>query len=163
MVSEADAEDLTQDVAIAALRALPALRNRASFPAWLCAIARNRGRYVLKARPTALTTHPEDAHFQDIVDPAGRDSCKPSGVEEILREIRRLPTSYREPLILRLLLEMTGPEIARQTGKTQGSVRVNLCRGMKVLRRRLAQALEAGANEPHFWARRVVRPRSRDR
>ena len=39
--------------------------------------------------------------------------------------------------MLRLLLEMTGPEIARHTGMTEGSVRVNLCKGMKLLRRRL--------------------------
>jgi RNA polymerase sigma-70 factor (ECF subfamily) len=29
---------------------------------------------------------------------------------------------------------MTGPEIAKQTGLTPDSVRVNLCRGMKMLR-----------------------------
>lgn len=154
MVSEADAEDLTQDVAVAALCALPDLRNRGSFPAWLCAIARNRGRSALKARTSALTADAEDAHLEDAVAPAVRDSGKPLDVEETLREIRRLPTSYREPLMLRLLLEMTGPEIARQTGMTPGSVRVNLCRGMKELRRRLAGALDAEADKPHFWARR---------
>jgi len=29
---------------------------------------------------------------------------------------------------------MTGPEIARESGLTPESVRVNLCRGMKMLR-----------------------------
>jgi RNA polymerase sigma-70 factor (ECF subfamily) len=48
-----------------------------------------------------------------------------------------LPECYREPLMLRLLLEMSGPEIAEQTGMTEGSVRVNLCRGLKLLRQRL--------------------------
>lgn len=32
---------------------------------------------------------------------------------------------------------MTGPEIAARTGMTHGSVRVNLHRGMKLLRERL--------------------------
>jgi RNA polymerase sigma-70 factor, ECF subfamily len=32
---------------------------------------------------------------------------------------------------------MTGPEIAARTGLTADSVRVNLCRGMKLLRARL--------------------------
>jgi len=32
---------------------------------------------------------------------------------------------------------MTGPEIAERTGLTADSVRVNLCRGMKLLRARL--------------------------
>jgi RNA polymerase sigma-70 factor, ECF subfamily len=35
---------------------------------------------------------------------------------------------------LRLVEGMTGPEIAARTGLTPDSVRVNLCRGMKILR-----------------------------
>ena len=52
----------------------------------------------------------------------------------VLNQIRRLPDAYRETLILRLVEGMTGPEIAAQTGLTHESVRVNLCRGMKMLR-----------------------------
>jgi RNA polymerase sigma-70 factor, ECF subfamily len=39
---------------------------------------------------------------------------------------------------LRLVEGMTGPEIAQRTGLTAGSVRVNLHRGMKHLREKLA-------------------------
>jgi RNA polymerase sigma-70 factor (ECF subfamily) len=34
---------------------------------------------------------------------------------------------------------MTGPEIAARTGLTHGSVRVNLYRGMQMLREKLAE------------------------
>ncbi len=34
---------------------------------------------------------------------------------------------------------MTGPEIAARTGLTHGSVRVNLYRGMQLLREKLAE------------------------
>ena len=54
-----------------------------------------------------------------------------------LEAIRALPEAYREPLVLRLVEGMTGPEIAERTGLTPGSVRVNLHRGMKLLRERL--------------------------
>jgi RNA polymerase sigma-70 factor (ECF subfamily) len=54
-----------------------------------------------------------------------------------LGEIQRLPEAYRETLILRLVEGMTGPEIAERTGLTHDSVRVNLHRGMKLLRERL--------------------------
>jgi RNA polymerase sigma-70 factor (ECF subfamily) len=57
----------------------------------------------------------------------------------VLDAIRSLPEAYRETLILRLVEGMTGPEIADRTGLTAESVRVNLCRGMKMLR----QLLEA--------------------
>ena len=68
-----------------------------------------------------------------------RGPPSPSAVEadEILEHIRSLPDCYREPLVLRLVLRMTGPEISERTGMTQGSVRVNLHRGMQLLRRRL--------------------------
>jgi hypothetical protein len=45
--------------------------------------------------------------------------------------------TYRETLIMRLVEGMTGPEIAERTGLAAGSVRVNLHRGMKLLRERL--------------------------
>jgi RNA polymerase sigma-70 factor, ECF subfamily len=48
-----------------------------------------------------------------------------------------LPEAYRETLVLRLVEGMTGPEIAARTGLTAASVRVNLHRGMKLLRERL--------------------------
>jgi RNA polymerase sigma-70 factor (ECF subfamily) len=55
----------------------------------------------------------------------------------VLSAIRTLPIAYRETLTLRLVEGMTGPEIAARTGLTEGSVRVNLCRGMSLLRARL--------------------------
>jgi RNA polymerase sigma-70 factor (ECF subfamily) len=51
-----------------------------------------------------------------------------------LAAIRSLPHAYRDTLILRLVEGLTGPEIAMRTGLTPASVRVNLHRGMKLLR-----------------------------
>jgi RNA polymerase sigma-70 factor (ECF subfamily) len=55
----------------------------------------------------------------------------------VLDVIRALPDAYSETLILRLVEGLTGPEIAEQTGLTADSVRVNLHRGMKMLREKL--------------------------
>ena len=52
--------------------------------------------------------------------------------------IRTLPEAYRETLVLRLVEGLTGPEIAERTGLTAASVRVNLHRGMKLLREKTA-------------------------
>jgi len=57
---------------------------------------------------------------------------------EILELIAGLPAAYHETLILRLVEGMTGPEIATRTGLTPASVRVNLHRGMKLLREKLS-------------------------
>jgi RNA polymerase sigma-70 factor (ECF subfamily) len=67
---------------------------------------------------------------------AQRSSVDPE-VAEALRLIRILPEAYRETLVLRLVEGMTGPEIAERTGLTPASVRVNLHRGMKMLREKL--------------------------
>jgi predicted phosphodiesterase len=86
-------------------------------------------------------------------------TLKSSGLT--LAEIRNLPECHREPLMLRLMLEMSGPEIAEQTGMTEGSVRVNLCRGMKLLRAHLERAQLGAAEqvEPgtrRCWVRRAT-------
>jgi RNA polymerase sigma-70 factor (ECF subfamily) len=56
---------------------------------------------------------------------------------EVLNLIRQLPEAYHEPLILRFVEGMTGPEIAARTGLAPASVRVNIHRGMKLLREKL--------------------------
>ena len=60
--------------------------------------------------------------------------------ERVLACIRALPESYRETLVLRLVGGLSGPEIAARTGLTHGSVRVNLTRGMALLRPLLTEA-----------------------
>jgi RNA polymerase sigma-70 factor (ECF subfamily) len=126
-VSYHDAEDLMQDVFIKALEQLTALREPAAFPGWLIAIARRTATDYLRSRKITSEAGPFLAG-----GPA------PDGEAfAVLAIIRRLPESYRETLILRLVEGMTGPEIAARTGLTPDSVRVNLCRGMKLLRDQL--------------------------
>ena len=55
----------------------------------------------------------------------------------VLEVVRGLPDAYRDTLILRLVEGLSGPEIAERTGLTAASVRVNLHRGMKLLRAKL--------------------------
>lgn len=117
----ADAEDLVQDVFVAAMDRLGELRSAEAFRAWLATIARRR----------ALDYHRENRRL----GPEMVEARPPNqGAFAVLDAIRSLPEAYRETLILRLVEGMTGPEIARETGLTPESVRVNLCRGMKMLR-----------------------------
>jgi RNA polymerase sigma-70 factor (ECF subfamily) len=128
-VPRADAEDLVHDVFLSAMRQLHTLRQDAAFPGWLATIARNRARDHYRRSPE---TTPLD---RDV--PAGHG---PDGeATAVLAAIRSLPAAYCEPLILRLVEGMTGDEIAARTGLTPASVRVNLHRGMKLLRARLTE------------------------
>lgn len=125
-VSYGDAADLVQDVFAAALERLPQLAEPAAFPGWLLQIARNRAiDHIRGKKPTD--------ELPELPVPAPRAA----EVAQVLAALRELPDAYRETLILRLIEGMTGPEIAEQTGLSPGSVRVNLHRGMKLLRERL--------------------------
>jgi RNA polymerase sigma-70 factor (ECF subfamily) len=55
----------------------------------------------------------------------------------LLARLKELPETYRETLTLRFVEGMTGPEIAERTGLTHASVRVNLGRGVQLLREKL--------------------------
>jgi RNA polymerase sigma-70 factor (ECF subfamily) len=123
-VSYCDAEDLMQDVFVKALERLPALREPAAFRGWLIAIARRTAAdHIRSKKPVA-----------DLGECHEGQSRPDDEAFAVLAVIRGLPESYRETLILRLVEGMTGPEIAARTGLTPDSVRVNLCRGMKLLR-----------------------------
>jgi len=128
-VRPSDAEDLVHDVFITAMRKLSALRSPEAFSSWLAAIARNRA--VEHYRQLRLKQNAErNAVLTDVLQPESK-------ALEALEIIRQLPEAYRETLILRLVEGMTGPEIADRTGLKPESVRVNLFRGMKLLRGRL--------------------------
>jgi len=129
-VPRTDVDDLVQDVFLQAMQRLPELREPAAFGGWLASIARHRAvDHFRRAAPT--TELPENLPAAHV------DRTEAMAV---LAAIRALPEAYRETLMLRLVEGMTGPEIALRTGLTEGSVRVNLHRGMKLLRERLEGA-----------------------
>lgn len=126
-VPASEAADMAQDVFLQALRHLHRLRDAGAFGGWLAMIARNRANdYYRRAAETS-----------ELPDNLAKDDPPHTEAMVALAAIRSLPDAYRETLILRLLEGMTGPEIAQRTGMTPGSVRVNLHRGMKMLRLKL--------------------------
>ena len=136
-----DARDLVQEVFLLALRAIPKLDDPASVGPWLVRIARNRAHDAHKSKRKVLEL-PEDhaKPAEASPGPHGTNLEEDEEAERALDAVRSLPEAYRETLILRLVEGLSGPEIAARTGMTHGSVRVNLHRGMKLLRERLAQA-----------------------
>lgn len=126
-VPRAEVDDLVQDIFLHAFKKLNTLRDRAAFGPWIAMIARNR----------AVDFHRRSRDTVEITDEVRGSNTSDSRANEILELIRSLPDAYRETLVLRLVEGMTGPEIASRTGLTPASVRVNLHRGMKLLREKL--------------------------
>lgn len=112
-----------------AMQRLGTLRQPEAFGGWLAAIARNRATDHLRRMPQTVEL---TEAVGGTVDPDRTEALA------VLAVVRTLPDAYRETLVLRLVEGMTGPEIAVRTGLTAASVRVNLHRGMKLLRERLS-------------------------
>jgi RNA polymerase sigma-70 factor, ECF subfamily len=130
-----DVDDLVQDVFLQALPRLSTLREVSRFPGWLASIARNRATdFHRRVKPVEKFDEESAAQTEPLAPSANPSSHSSAEAHAVLDAIRSLPDAYREPLILRLVEGMTGPEIADRTGLTHGSVRVNLHRGMQQLR-----------------------------
>jgi RNA polymerase sigma-70 factor (ECF subfamily) len=119
--------DLVQDVFLVAFRKLGSLRDASRFGPWVAMIARNR----------ATDFHRRSRATEELHEGLAQSEGRETEAREALEIIRELPEAYRETLVLRLVEGMTGPEIAARTGLQPASVRVNLHRGMKLLRERL--------------------------
>lgn len=131
-VGPTDADDIVQDVFLTAMKQLHALRDESAFGGWLATIARNR----------ANGHHRSAVEVVELDEELPREATQEQEHEarHVMAVIRSLSEAYRETLMMRLVEGMTGPEIAERTGLTPESVRVNLHRGMKLLR----EALEKG-------------------
>jgi RNA polymerase sigma-70 factor (ECF subfamily) len=122
-----EADDLLQEVFVRAMERIQTVRDPEALGGWLCALARNLAADFHRGRRT------ESLPAEVVAPPSGPSAA------DALAAIRSLPPAYAETLMMRLVEGLTGPEIAAATGMTPGSVRVNLHRGMKILRQRLGE------------------------
>lgn len=122
-----EVEDTVQEIFLHALKKLHTLRDSGAFGPWIAMIARNR----------AMDFHRRSRETVEVTDDLKSSDTSGPKAAEILEIVLSLPDAYRETLVLRLVEGMTGPEIASRTGLTPASVRVNLHRGMKLLRGKL--------------------------
>src|SRR5215471_1434191 len=140
--SDAEAEDLAQQVFIRIWKSAPRYKPTAKFTTWLFRITRNLVFNELRRK----------RHFVDqaeeIPEPKERAEKEPDQVlldEElqvaIQDAINRLPESQRMAIILRRYEEMPYEEIAKVMGTTVPAVKSILFRARAELRQRLAKYL----------------------
>jgi len=140
--SDAESEDLAQQVFIRIWKSAPRYQPTAKFTTWLFRITRNLVFNELRRK----------RHFADqteeIPEPTERADKEPDQVllgEELQRAIQdainRLPESQRMAIILRRYEEMPYEEIAKVMGTTVPAVKSILFRARAELRERLAKYL----------------------
>lgn len=133
-VSVNDADDLVQDVFLHAMNKLITLKDNNAFGPWLATITRNFATQFYRDRS-------RQGNLKDRIIAKSKSNSEKIEVNDdalrILEILRELPDAYQETLILRLVEGLNGPQIAACTGLSPGSVRINLHRGMKMLREKL--------------------------
>lgn len=122
-----DTDDLVQEIFLSVFRKLDTLRDPRAIGGWIASIARRSVADHFRASQAS----------EELTDEVGSEDPRFGEAFEVLSAIRDLPDAYSETLMMRLVEGLTGPEIAEMTGLTHDSVRVNLHRGMKMLRRKL--------------------------
>ncbi len=150
--SDADAEDVTQDVLLQVVRKLPTFRGESAFPTWLhrvtvnAALAHRRKGATQKAHRDAT---PLDVALEEM--PHGAVRRWSVGPEEaaldhetqqlIERAIADLPEDYRDVLVLADVEGLPNAEVAHMLGTSVSAVKSRLHRARQKLRDTLA---------PHF-------------
>ena len=137
-----DADDATQEVFVAALRALDSFRGEASLKTWLFRItvnvcrnrlhrdqSRGRLRQVLQSLFLQNQAHPESDAVQSESDSA------------LWRAIQSLDFKHRIPVILRYYHEMPVAEIAEMLGIPVGTIHSRLNHARERLRTLLKEDL----------------------
>lgn len=130
-----EVDDLVQDVFIRAITHLDQLRDDALVGPWLAAIARSQAqgwKRSLARRWRNLRRYQD--HVATALPLPSPDPAASLQAAEVLAAIRKLPEEYRDILIMRLVEQFTGPQIAAWTGRSHAAIRVALHRGMALLR-----------------------------
>ncbi|MFZ6031002.1 MAG: RNA polymerase sigma factor [Chloroflexota bacterium] len=134
----ADAEEITQDALVAALRSLDSYRGDASLSTWLYAITINLCRNRLRARQRrqrmrqlfqALTAPIEDAarHPETVV-------IQNETRHSLLQAVHALDEKHRLPVILRYYHDCSVSEIAHMLDLPEGTVHSRLNKARRQLK-----------------------------
>jgi len=133
LVDSADeAEDVLQEVFVAAFQGLPNFRQESSFTTWITTIAVNKCRThrrratrrrwlaaYLRRTATTVSNHTDEDSSDDA--------------EEVRNAIRSLSTKYQEPVVLHYFEQMSMGEVAAVLGLKTNTVEVRISRARRLL------------------------------
>lgn len=129
-----EALELTQDTMLRAFRALPGWEPDATFSTWLFRIASNAATDRLRRKKVVKYVPIED--HMDFPDPAAgpEDEFQSAQRYRILEAaLQRLPSDYRQIILLRELEGMSYAEIGGVLGLCEGTVKSRIARARQAL------------------------------
>lgn len=133
--SSQEAEELTQDVYVRCWERLHQFRGDSLFTTWLHRLAVN---LIVEQRKKRTRVAKKEMAVEDL-DAYGRhvEAVMPETRIDLERAIAGLPPRAREALILRDVEGYTYKEVARMTGVAVGTVKAQVHRARKLVRRAL--------------------------
>lgn len=129
------AEEILQDVMLAAWRNARAFRGDSKVKTWLLVIARNRAINVQRKRSLDMVQLNESFNYQSEDTGPMEKMVKQSNREAVQEAIQQLPEAQKEVLILVFYHQLSGPEVAEVLGISQGTVKSRLHRAKDQLKR----------------------------
>jgi RNA polymerase sigma-70 factor (ECF subfamily) len=144
-----DAEDLTQEIFVRLLRALPTYDRRANFDTWLASVSRNHciDHYRRVRRENDRFTHdidPEDVRLEDPLRRPDLTLEKEDQVELVRKSLTQLSPTLRDAVALRDVHDLSYQEIAGRLQLPEGTVKSRINRGRKELGEYLRALQEPG-------------------
>jgi RNA polymerase sigma-70 factor (ECF subfamily) len=164
--SPEDAQDLVQETFLSAFRHWHQFQGDAEPTTWLYTIARRaclRRRRKRSGEPavleplSALLPGPDEGLPELPPGEAGpyRDRLRREAEAVVDRALARLPLTFRLPLVLADIAELSTAETARVLGLKEATVKTRVHRARLKLRRAIADTLPRGPASPPDHPRRV--------
>lgn len=150
LADDHEAQDAAQDAMLRIVDRIDRFDPTRPFGAWRDAVVLNVCRDRLRRRK--IRHRHEESAARDAIPPVLPDPSDEAQAAEVRRVIveslSRLTEREREVFVLRDLEGLTGPEVARRLGITEGTVRSLLCLARRRLRRLLGDRLGVGVGGP---------------
>lgn len=127
LLDETAIDDVTQDTLIGVAQSIGSFKGDAKFTTWLHQVARNRAVDHLRRRRATVALPDDD------LTPADRISSLLASRETVRELLSRLPTHYREALVLRDIERLTYEETATRLGRNVNTVKSHVARGRALL------------------------------
>ena len=134
---QAEAEELTQEIFIAAFKAMPSFRGESSVRTWLYTIARRTcSRAVQKRQRRARLLSAVELPLPGGDDPHGRVEARHLG-QQVRGALTQLSAGQQEVLLLRFASGLSYREVAAACGIAPEAARQRACSGLARLRQLL--------------------------
>jgi len=147
VLNDADADDVTQEAMVRALKGLDGFRADASFSTWIYRVAVNTALNFLRKRNRRAAMWVADEQMEDVADLAFRAPTGEAEHAEIDRAIseamQQLPVAQRTALSLVAIQGLPEKEAARIAGCAHATLRWRLFRA----RRRLGEMLACAGHD----------------